>query len=95
MSVKISHSITLLGREHQLRSSSSAAEVKEVADLINRVAGEVAGLVKSGDSQQIMLLTLLNIAERYLAEQRVAQHDRRYLDDRIGKLVTRIDKALG
>lgn len=85
--MKSSHRVTVLGRELQVRSSASVATVDEVARYINDTAARVAESVKSGDTQLVTLLTLLNIAEEYMSLRQQAQ-------DVVSRLVQQVDNAL-
>lgn len=85
--MKSSHRVTVMGRELQVRSSASAATVDEVARYINDTAARVAESVKSGDTQLVTLLTLLNIAEEYMSLRQQAQ-------DVVSRLVQQVDNAL-
>jgi len=92
--VKISHRIRVLGREIQVRSSSSVESVLEVEAYINQRLAEVAASIPSADQQLVTLLTLLNITESYLGLRNSGtsgEPDQRGTVDRI---MQKIDKAL-
>jgi len=92
--VKISHRIRVLGREIQVRSSSSVESVQEVEAYINQRLAEVAASIPNADQQLVTLLTLLNITESYLGLRKSGNSgdpDQRHTVDRI---MQKIDKAL-
>lgn len=91
--MKISHRIRVLGREIQVRSSSSVESVQEVEAYINQRLAEVAASIPSADQQLVTLLTLLNITESYLGLRKSGNSGdpERHTVDRI---MQKIDKAL-
>lgn len=92
--MKISHRIRVLGREIQVRSSSSVESVQEVEAYINQRLAEVAASIPNADQQLVTLLTLLNITESYLGLRKSGNSgdpDQRHMVDRI---MQKIDKAL-
>ncbi len=60
------HRVMVLGRDLQVRSLAPPETVREIEAFVNGKLTEVASSVKSGDSQLVAILTLLNIAEAYL-----------------------------
>ena len=68
--------------------------VDEVARFVNDAASRVAASVQSGDTHLISLLTLLNIAEEYMALQRQVDSEREQDRTVLGELMARIDNAL-
>lgn len=92
--MKQRHRIRVLGRELQVRSDSSPVAVQEVESYVNRKLAEVSASVPAADQQLVTLLTLLNVAESYLAAQRgeILNDD---AQQRIDRLTAEIVMALG
>jgi cell division protein ZapA len=93
--VEESHRIRVLGREIQVRTSASQETVREVEEFVNSRAAEVAAQVRNADSQVVAVLTLMNIAEAYLAQSRELASCRELSADRLPGLLKRIDQRLG
>lgn len=85
----------MLGREVQVRSSSTPEAVQEVETYVNGRIVEVSASVPAADQQLVMLLTMLNIAESYLALQRGETHGCNDLQKGIERIGTKIEMALG
>lgn len=85
------HRVRVLGRELQVRSASPAEAVREVEAFVNEKLAEVATSVRTGDSQIVAILTLMNIAEAYLALARENETSRRQGRERISRLLQRLD----
>jgi len=83
-----------LGRELQVRSLASAESVREVEAFVNEKLAEVAASVKTTDSQIITILTLMNIAESYLALVRESEEHRKQGSERISRLLNKLEKNL-
>lgn len=93
--MKSSHRIRILGREIQVRSSASAEAVTAVEEFINKRLAEVAVSLPNADQQLVTLLTLLNLAESYLAAQRGDTPNSMDGDATLQRIAAKIDKALG
>jgi cell division protein ZapA (FtsZ GTPase activity inhibitor) len=83
-----------LGRELQVKSLASAESVREVEAFVNEKLAEVAASVKTTDSQIITILTLMNIAESYLALARETDEFRKQGSERISSLLYKLEKNL-
>ena len=90
-----SHRVRLLGRELQVRSSASAESVREVEALVNEKLAEVAASVKTTDLQIVAILTLMNIAESYLALIRENVSSRQERRERISRLLQQLESNSG
>ena len=90
-----SHRIRVLGREIQVRTRASEETVREIEAFVNAKAEEVAAQVKSVDSQAVAVLTLMNIAEAYLAQTRELAACRELNAERLPELLKRIEQRLG
>ncbi len=88
------HRIKVLGRGIQVRSTADKETVSEVESFVNGKLAEVAGSVRSGDSQVVAILALMNIAEEYLALVKKAEAGRMSDHDRFQRLMQRIDTDL-
>lgn len=92
---KSSHRIRVLGREIQVRSSSSSEAVTAVEEFVNNRLAEVAVSLPNADQQLVTLLTLLNITESYLALQRGDVSGNIEGNAALQRIAARIDRALG
>ena len=93
--MKISHKIRVLGREIQVRSSASPDAVKEVEEFVNSRLEEVAVSLPNADQQLVMLLTLLNVAESYLALRKNEPECKAEQEALLQRIAAKIDRALG
>lgn len=59
------HRILVLGREISVRSTADAGTVRRIESFVNKRLEQHSG--STGDSQLAVVLTLLNLAEDYLA----------------------------
>ena len=90
-----SHRVRVLGRELQVRSSASAESVREVEALVNEKLAEVAASVKTTDMQIVAILTLMNIAESYLALVTENVSSRQEGRERISRLLQQLESNSG
>jgi cell division protein ZapA len=86
-----SHRVRVLGRELQVRSTASADSVREVEAFVNEKLAEVAASVKTSDVQIVAILTLMNIAESYLALARENASSRQQGRERISRLLQQLE----
>ena len=89
-----SHQVRVLGRELKVRSISSAESVREVEAFVNERLAEVAASAKSTDPQVIAILTLMNLAESYLALARESDAFRRQERERISRLLHLLERNM-
>jgi cell division protein ZapA (FtsZ GTPase activity inhibitor) len=89
-----SHRVRVLGRELQVRSEAPAEAVQEVEAFVNGKLAEVAASVKTADSQIVAILTLMNIAEAYLALTRENEFFRQQGNEKISRLLQRLESNL-
>ncbi len=92
--MKQAHRIQLLGRELQVRSSAPEEEVQEVAAFVNEKLAEVALNLPNADQQLVMLLSLLNVSESYLAQKKAAPVEENCSGEAIERLLKKLDMAL-
>jgi len=93
--VKTSHRIRILGREIQVKSSSSIESVREVEEYLHERAAEVALSLPNADQHLIALLVLLNITESYLALRRGEPSGGAEFQQAVDSMVVKINTALG
>ena len=85
------HSIRVLGRELQVKSTSGPEQVAQVEALVNEKLAEAGAATSGGDSQIVAILALMNIAEAYLALKIECEDGRRTNRERIAGLLGRMD----
>jgi cell division protein ZapA len=85
------HSIRVLGRELQVKSTSSPEHVAQVEALVNDKLAEAGAAISGGDSQIVSILAMMNIAEAYLALKNECEEERRTNQERIHGLLERLD----
>ena len=93
--MKTSHRIRILGREIQVKSSSSIESVREVEEYLHERAAEVALSLPNADQHLIALLVLLNITESYLALRRGEPSGGAGLQQAVDSMVAKINTVLG
>jgi cell division protein ZapA len=93
--VKLLHRIRVLGREIQVRSSATPEAVQEVEAYIDRKIAEVSASIPAADQQLVTLLTLLNIAESFLALQRGGAQGCSSFQENVDRITAKIEMALG
>ncbi|MEI7815796.1 MAG: cell division protein ZapA [Desulfuromonadales bacterium] len=64
--MKISHAVTVFGRELSVRSSAPEEKVKAVEAFVNGKLQEIGSALKNGDAQLVLTLALLNTSEELL-----------------------------
>ena len=84
----------MLGRELQVRSQASTESVREVEAFVNEKLAEVAVSIKTTDSQIIAILTLMNIAESYLALARENAECKKQGSERISRLLNKLERNM-
>lgn len=89
-----SHRVRVLGRELQVRSMAPADSVREVEAFVNEKLAEVAASVKTNDPQIVAILTLMNIAESYLALARENDAYRQQGSERISRILYELERNL-
>jgi cell division protein ZapA len=93
--VKRLHRIRVLGREIQVRSSATPEAVQEVEAYIERKIAEVSVSIPAADQQLVTLMTLLNIAESFLALQREGAQGCGGFQENVDRITAKIEMALG
>lgn len=86
------HCVRVLGRELQLKSSSTPEQVAQVEALVNEKLSEAQAAVSSGDSQLVIILALMNLAETCLTAQRQIEEERTISRMRVAELIGQLDR---
>ena len=87
------HRIRVLGRELQVKSTTTLESVLEAESYVNERVAEVAASVTGGDSQVVAILTLMTLAEEHLSSARKKEADRRIDAERINRLLDKLDSV--
>jgi len=87
------HRIRVLGRELQVKSTTTLESVLEVESYVNERVAEVAAAVTGGDSQVVAILTLMTLAEEHLSSARQLESERHDDDERINRLLCKLDSV--
>ena len=90
--MKTTHSITVLGREISVRSSASIDKVRAVEQFVNNRLHDIGAALKSGDSQLVLMLALLNTAEELL-DARSGQVSDNIIDARLHGILAKLERA--
>lgn len=86
------HSIRVLGRDLQVKNVSSPEHVAQVEALVNEKLAEAGAAVSGGDSQVVVILAMMNLAEAYLTAQRELDEERGACRERVAGLIVRLDR---
>jgi cell division protein ZapA len=90
--MKISHAVTILGRELSVRSSAPEAKVRAVETFVNGKLQEIGAALRSGDAQLVLTLALLNTSEELL-ELRAQREKDAAADGRIAAVIATLETA--
>ena len=86
------HGIRVLGRDLQVKSASPPEHVAQVEALVNEKLAEAGAAVSTADSQIVVILAMMNLAEAYLAAQKELEAERRACKMRVAGLLERLDR---
>lgn len=86
------HSIRVLGRDLQVKSVATPEHVAQVEALVNQKLAEAESAVPGGDTQMVVILALMNLAESCLSAQKDLAEERRVCGERIAGLIERLDR---
>ncbi|HBG08159.1 MAG TPA: cell division protein ZapA [Geobacter sp.] len=86
------HGIRVLGRDLQVKSASPPEHVAQVEALVNEKLAEAGAAVSGGDSQVVVILTMMNLAEACIAAQKELEEERRACKVRVAGLLERLDR---
>ena len=85
------HTITVLGRDLQVKSTSTPEHVAQVEALVNDKLAEAGAALSGGDSQVVVILAMMNIAEAYLAAKKECEEERHACRERVTGLLGKLD----
>jgi len=78
-----------------VKSAAAAHHVAEVESFVNAKLAEAEKAVPSGDTQLVVILAMMNIAEAYLAIRNEHESGKRALEERVTRLMTLLDSHVG
>jgi cell division protein ZapA len=87
------HRIRVLGRELQVKSTTTLESVLEAETYVNERVAEVAASVTGGDSQVVAILALMTLAEEHLSSVRKQESDRCIDAERLNHLLDKLDSV--
>ena len=87
----VTHGIRVLGRDLQVKSTSTPEHVAQVETLVNEKLAEAEASLNGADSQIAAILAMMNLAEDYLAAKKEIEEQRRQLRARVAGLIERLD----
>ena len=85
--------INILGREYNLRSQESEAQIQRVVEFIEEKLDETAS-GKSVDTRDLTVLTLLNLAGQYLQLFDQQNQGAEQQNNRLQRLVESLERAV-
>jgi cell division protein ZapA len=88
----VTHSIRVLGRDLQVKSTSAPEYVAQVEALVNDKVAEATASVTGGDHHVVAILAMMNLAEAYLAAKKELEEERRTCSERVSALIGRLDR---
>ncbi len=86
-----SHRIKVLDREINVRTTADGDTVRDIEFFVNRRLAEVEDTGKTGDKELAAILTLMNIAEDYLALEKKIKLSSNLENERIFRLMQLVD----
>ena len=85
--------VTILGQQYTVKSEASPDEVRRVAGFVNAQIAEVVAASRAVDTLNTAILTLMNVGGAYLRLQDKAGNAEQDLNDRLIRLLVRLDDA--
>ena len=86
------HSIKVLGRDLQVKSVATPDHVAQVEALVNDKLAEAGAAVTGADSQIVVILALMNLAEACLGAQKELAEERRICNERVTGMIELLDR---
>ena len=86
------HSIRVLGRDLQVKSVATPDHVAQVEALVNDKLAEAGAAVSGADSQIVVILALMNLAEAFLGAQKELAEERRICNERVSGMIELLDR---
>lgn len=75
-----------------MKSASPPEHVSQVEALVNEKLAEAGAAVSTADSQVVVILAMMNLAEAYLAAKQELEDERRACSVRVAGLLERLDR---
>lgn len=94
MSQIISHRVTILGREFQVRSQATPEQVAAIEQFVHSRLETVQNALPLGDLQSVISLALLNLAGEYLTLQEECSGRDTSSGQRLSSLISKVDAGL-
>lgn len=94
MSAPVSHRVTILGRDFQVRSQATPERVFEIEQFVKNRIEAVQSALPLGDVQSVVSLALLNLAGEYLSLQDECSGSSSDSARRLSSLINRVDAGL-
>jgi cell division protein ZapA len=88
------HCIRVLGRELQVKSTSTPEHVAQVEALVNEKLTEAGAAVSGGDNQVVVILAMMNLAESLLTAQKELEDERCASRERLAGLLEKLDRTV-
>lgn len=82
--------VKILGRDYTLRSQQTAEQVQKIADFVEEMIAETAA-GRAVDTQDLTVLTLLNLAGQYLQLREGESQERQELQERLEQLIVQLE----
>jgi len=78
-----------------VKNTSSSGHVARVEALVNEKLAEAGAAISGGDSQIVVILAMMNLAEALLAAKSECEAERRGCKERLTGLLDRLDWQVG
>ncbi len=85
--------VSILGREYTLRSQGSSEEIERVVSFVESRLSEMQA-VKSVDTRDVTVLTLLNVAGQYLQLLDQQKETDNQQDKRLNALICKLEHVI-
>lgn len=88
--MKLTHQVTILGQQYNLRTEATSEQVQEVVDFIHQMLEDIATHRKTVDTLDIVVLALLNVAGSYLHLKKNAEQG----EELLARLLRKLDQTI-
>jgi cell division protein ZapA len=86
--------VNLFGRDYSLRGHGDVRHVQDLADFITAKANEIRTSVSKASTQDLVVLTLLNIADELFQHKNATEKTIRKLEEKTDRLLEAIDRVI-
>jgi len=86
--------VRLFGREYRIKGHGNKKYVEELADFINRTADEIQRNTNVVSTLDLVVLTLLNVADELFRSRQVKDATLEELEEKTKKLIKAIDRGV-